>query len=94
MALVVKNPPANAGRHKRCVGSIPELQRSPGQGNGSPLQFPCLENPLDRGGWRATIHGVTQRLGTAEATEQACMHKDRVHIHSCLCISSYPGTIV
>ena len=43
--LVVKNPPANAGD----VGSIPGLGRSPGEGNGNPLQYSCLGNPLDRG---------------------------------------------
>ena len=49
---VVKNPPANAGH----VGLIPGLGRSPGEGNGNPLQYPCLENPVDRGAWRATVH--------------------------------------
>ena len=51
---VVKNPPANAGD----LGSIPGLGRSPGEGNGSPLQYPCLENPMDRGAWRATVRGL------------------------------------
>ena len=41
-------------------GSIPGLGRSPGGGNGSPLEYPCLENPMDRGAWRATVHGVTK----------------------------------
>ena len=44
---VVKNPPANAGD----VGSIPGLGRSPGEGNGTPLQYSCLENPMDGGAW-------------------------------------------
>ena len=47
MALVVKNPPANAG-DLRDSGSIPELGRSPGRGNGNPLQYTCLENPMAR----------------------------------------------
>ena len=40
--------------------SIPGLGRSPGEGNGSPLQYSCLENPVDRGAWRATVHGVAE----------------------------------
>ena len=66
VALVVKNPPANAG-DVRDVGSIPGLGRSPGEGNGSPLQYSCLENPMDRGGWEAMVHGVAKsqtRLST------------------------------
>jgi len=42
------------------LGSIPELGRSLGEGNGNPLQYSCLENPMDRGACRATVHGVTQ----------------------------------
>ena len=57
--LVVKNPPANAG-DERDVGSIPESGRSPGGGQGNPLQYSCLENPMNRGAWWATVHGVTQ----------------------------------
>ena len=56
-ALVVKNPPANAGEI-RDVGLIPALGRSPGGGHGSPLQYSCLENPMDRGAWRATVPRV------------------------------------
>ena len=41
-------------------GSIPRLERSPGEGNGNPLQYSCLENPMDRGAWQAIIHGVTR----------------------------------
>ena len=41
-------------------GSIPGLGRSPGEGNGNPLQYSCLENPTDRGAWRATVHGVAK----------------------------------
>ena len=51
---VIKNPPANVGN----VGSIPGLGKSPGEGNGNPLQYSCLENPMDRGSWQATVHGV------------------------------------
>ena len=58
-ALVVKNPPANAG-DVRDASSIPGLGRSPGGGNGSSLQYSCLENPIDRGAWQATVYGVTK----------------------------------
>ena len=55
---VVKNPPANAGD----VGLIPGLGRSPGEGNGNPLQYSCLENRMDRGAWQATVHGIAKEL--------------------------------
>ena len=61
----VKNPPANAGD----VGSIPGLGGSPGGGNGNPLQCPCLENPIDRGAWWATVQRVSKKSDTAEETE-------------------------
>ena len=60
---MVKNPPANAG-DAGDVGSIPGLGRSPGDGNGNPLQYSCLGNPVDRGEWQATVHGVTKELDT------------------------------
>ena len=55
---VVKNPPAIAGD----VGLIPRLGRSSGEGNGNPLQYFCLGNPMDRGAWQAIVHGVTKRI--------------------------------
>ena len=54
MALVVKNPPANA-EDIRDVGSIPGLGRSPGRRHGNPLQYSYLGNPMDRGAWRARV---------------------------------------
>ena len=54
---VVKNLPIKAG-DAGDVGLIPGLGRSPGGGNGNPLQYSCLENPMDRAAWRATVHGV------------------------------------
>ena len=57
--IVEKNPPANAG-DVGDASSIPGLGRSPGGGNGNPLQHSCLENPMDRGAWQATVHGVAQ----------------------------------
>ena len=53
---VVTNLSANAGDS----GSIPNLGRSPGGGNGHPLEYSCLEKPMDRGAWQATVHGVTE----------------------------------
>ena len=55
----VKNPPANAG-DTRDMGSIPGVTRSLGEGNDNPLQYSCLENPMDRGAWWATVRGVTE----------------------------------
>ena len=54
---MVKNPPDNAG-DERDMGSIPGSGRSPGEGNGNPLQYSCLGKPMDRGAWLATVHGV------------------------------------
>ena len=58
VALVIKNLPVSAG-DKRDAGLIPVSGRSPGEGNGNPLQYSCLENPMDREGWWATVHRVT-----------------------------------
>ena len=57
--LVVRNLPANAGDIKD-TGSIPGAGRSPGGEHGNPLQYSCLENPMDRGVWWVTVHGVAQ----------------------------------
>ena len=59
VALVVKNPPASAG-DTRDRGSIPGLGRSPVGGHGNPLQYSCLENPMDRGAWWAAVHKVSK----------------------------------
>ena len=59
MALVVKNPPADA-RDKTDAGLIPGSGRSHGEGNGHPFQYSCLENPMDRGAWQATVHGAAK----------------------------------
>ena len=56
---MVKNPPADAG-DIRDTGSIPGLGRSPGERNDNPLQYSCLENPMDRGDWQATVHRITK----------------------------------
>jgi len=59
MALVVKSPPANA-EDIRHAGLIPESGRSPGGGHGNQLQYSCLEKPMDRGAWWATVHRVAK----------------------------------
>ena len=59
MALVVKNPPANAGEI-RDEGSTPGSGRSPGGGHGNSLQCSCLENPMYREAWWATVHGIAK----------------------------------
>ena len=53
---MVKDPPAHVGD----TGSIPGSGRPPGEGNGNPLQYSCLENPMDRGAWWATVHGAAK----------------------------------
>ena len=60
---VVKNQPGNAG-DAGDMSSILGWGRSPGGGNGSLLQYSCLENPMDRGVWRATVHGVSKESET------------------------------
>ena len=57
---VVRNPPTNVGD----MGSIPGSRRYPGEGNGNPLQHSCLGNPMDRGAWWATVHGVPKEWDT------------------------------
>ena len=59
VVLVVKNPPANAG-DTRDAGSVPGSGKFPEGGHGNPLQYSCLENPMDRGAWRATVHRVAK----------------------------------
>ena len=63
---MVKNPPANAGD----MGSVHGSERSPGGGNGNPLQYSCQDNLMDRGAWRATVHGVAE----LDVTEQLSTH--------------------
>ena len=76
---VVNNLPASAGDAED-VSSIPGSGRSPAEGNGNPLQYSCLENPMDRGTWWATVHGVTKsqtrlkQLGTHRFHE----HKEKL----------------
>ena len=75
--------PANAG-DARDEGSVPALGRSPGGGNGNPLQYSCLKNPMDRGTWQATVHGWGHKESDmTEVTE--CVH---VHIAPSLRLES------
>ena len=67
---MVKNVPASAG-DARDVGSLPGSGRSPGVGNGNPLQYSCLKNSMDRGAWWATVHGVAKE---SDRTEHTCVH--------------------
>ena len=62
VSQMVKNPPTNAGN----VGSILGSGRSPGERNGDPLQYSCLENSMDRGAWWATVHRVTKESDTIQ----------------------------
>ena len=61
---VIKNLPASVGDNS----SIPGSERSPGERNANPLQYSCLENPMDRGAWGATVHEAGKELDTTEAT--------------------------
>ena len=72
----IKNPPANAGDS----GLIPGMGRSPGEGNGKPLQYPCLPNPVDRGTWKASVNRA-QRVSTTEvSTHNRCtgLNRDKI----------------
>ena len=75
---------SSVGKESACniedLGSIPELGRSPGEGNGNPLQCSCLENPMDRGAWQATVHGVAkvrQDLVTKSSSSSSCAMREQ-----------------
>ena len=74
---VIKNSPANAG-DERDAGSVPGRRRSPGGGNGNPLQYSRPGKPTDRGAWRATVHGVA-RVRHDWETEQTYWIPERAH---------------
>ena len=80
MALVVKNLPANAG-DIRDAGSIPGLGRSPGEGHSNPLQYSCLENPMDRGAWWAMVHGVTKSRTQLERLSMHAKNKGERRVY-------------
>ena len=87
VVLVVKNPLANAG-DIRDTGSIPGSGRSSGGGHGNPLQCPCLKNSMDRGAWRATVHGVTKESDT---TEQQTLSLSEGHLRGSLEVTAASG---
>ena len=76
VVLMVKNLPANAG-DIRDTGSIPGLDRFPGGGLGNALQYSCLENPMDRGAWQATVRGVAKSWTRPKGL---CMHMQKLRI--------------
>jgi len=71
VALVVKNRPASAG-DRSDTGSVPGLGRLPGGGNGNPLQYSCLGNPMDREAWWAAVHRVAKSRTRIEVTSHTC----------------------
>ena len=78
VVLVVKKVLASAG-DVRDVGLIPGSGRSTGEGNGYLVQYSCLENPMDRGAWRATVHGVAKsQTQLMWLSMHACMHAGRL----------------
>ena len=87
---MIKNPPANVG-DIRDVSSLPGSERVPGGGNGNLLQYSCLENPMDRGAWRATVHGVTRswaRLSDRTRTHTLLVSGDRLSGSYCTELTS------
>ena len=89
---MVNNPTADAGATGD-MGSIPGLGRSPGGGNGNPLQFSCLENPMDSGAWWAAVHGVTKsRTQVSDWTHFRRLGDSRIlgsRIHSSLTFAAF-----
>ena len=83
---MVKNPPASAG-DARDVGLIPGSGRSPGGGDGNPLQYSCLGNPMDRGAWRATVHGAGKSQMLLSTQHTGC-----VRTHSLLSLLHRVGS--
>ena len=74
-STVVKNLPASPGDAKD-MGLISELGRSPGVGNGNPLQYSCLENSMDREAWQATVHGLAKRWTRLNRHTDLCIYAD------------------
>ena len=78
MAQLVKNSPANVG-DTRDMSLIPGSERSPGEGNDNAFQYPCLENSMARGAWRAIVHGVAK----SQTQLSVCAHtRTRTHTHT------------
>ena len=90
---VVKNLPASAG-DIRDTGSIPRLGRSPGGGHGNPLQYSCLENPMDRGAWWAMVHGVTNSWTRLSNWTEVQICPFGPHWHQCLLSFAEPSSSI
>ena len=84
MMIVVKNLPDDAG-NLRDVGSIPESGRSPGGGHGNPLQYSCLENPVDRGAWWAMVHRVTKNWAQLSTWHELLEKLEPIDLNTCKC---------
>ena len=87
---MVKNLPASAG-NVRHAGSIPGLGRSPEEGNGNPLQYSCLENPMDRRAWWGIVHGVTQSRTQLKQLSMPRAHSNLMGMCArvCVCVCSH-----
>ena len=92
VVLMVKNLPANAGDIREAC-SVPGSGRSPGGGSGNPLQYSCLENPMDRGAWRATGQGLKESDTTEAAHLQAWTHARHAHMKIYRKVNSTGATI-
>ena len=70
LGILMWSPCCSDGKESACnegnLGLIPESGRFPGEGNGGPLQYSCLENPMNRGAWQATVHGIAKELDRTE----------------------------
>ena len=82
MAQLVKNPPADSGEAKD-AGLIPGSGGSSVEENGNPLQYSCLENPMDRGVWQATVHGGHKESDMTEQHPQGCTPQNLLHCVRC-----------
>ena len=87
--ILRENPNSSVGKETTCsagdLGSIPGSGRSPGKGNGNTLQYSCLENPMDRGAWQATVHGVSRvryNLATKPSLEMCCKRNGYSLLHA------------
>ena len=91
VALVVKNVPANAGDISN-VGSIPGSGKSPGEGNGRLLQYSSLENPMDRGTWWVTVHGVQKRCSRLKwlSTHALLSFEGMIKLNEAISLDSNP----
>ena len=83
---VVKILPASAG-DARDSGSVPDLRRPPGEGNGNPLQYSCLGNPMGRGAWQTTVHGVAKSQTQLSTHTHTHTH---AHAHMYFCTDNNP----